>query len=199
MKKILLLIGLALVWGGGQGIYTSFKNTEPTTYNINEITGDNLPEKEWVKLKNCNIDITQGVYFTSAFSNNIADEIYVPLTNPEIDSIIGFVAIKDEFTVKLFNVLNRTSSEEKLQEIFYKNEDDIIKLNQEVSGLLRFGIDLDQKENQQLYDSSKNVVANFILIDQGESPDTGLSYFLFILGLVLTVVSLIKIFKRGKQ
>lgn len=193
MKAIFLLIGVALLWGGGQGVYTSIKNTEPKEYDVNNIKSGSLPDKEWIKLINSNIDITQAVYFQSVFDTNKAKELYVPLINPRIDSIIGFLTIKDEFTVNLFNTLNNTKDEEKLLEIYNEYEDYIVMERQEISGLIRFGIEKDRKENQQLYDSQNNIISGFFVIDKDVSPEYGLSYFIFVLGLILTFFSLRKI------
>ena len=57
----------------------------------------------------------------------------------------------------------------------------------DVQGLMRFGINMEDKERAKLAELNPNLDPNFIVIDDGKQPEWLLSSVLFALGLALPI------------
>jgi hypothetical protein len=185
---MLLLIAIACLWGGGQGIYTAYENQVPTVYDINDLTGDNMPKEKWLTLNNCHINLTESVYFESAFGNGLATELYTPL-NTNNDSISVFLVQKTKGAVDVFNLINTQTDPTKTNHFVEKYQHLIFKENMVYTGLVRYGIDLDSKEWRQLANTSPKLVNDFIILDYNTAPNNKFSYTMFIIGLVVLIVA----------
>lgn len=198
MKKLLtLIIALALLIGGGQGIYTAMQYTQPTEYSLNELSGSNMPKEKWLTLKNSSFNLTESVFFQNAFGNGLAEEIYTPLYSNN-DSIVVFVAQKTQGLLDVFNLINTQTEVAKRNHFIGKYKSQIFQKGLTYTGLVRYGIDLDPKQWRQLVTSSPKVVKNFIIIDYNTAPSSGFSYFMFGLGLLLAFIG-IKGFMNKKR
>ena len=196
-KKLLLLIAFALLIGGGQGIYTAMQNQKPTEYNLNELKGFNMPKEKWLTLKDCNFNLTESVFFQNALGNGLAEEIYTPLHSNN-DSTVVFIAQKTQGLLDVFNLINTQTDIAKRNHFIDKYKSQIFQENLTYTGLVRYGIELDQKQWRQLAGSSPKLVKNFIILDYNTAPSSGFSYVMFGLGLLLASLG-IKSFMNKKE
>ncbi len=196
MKYIVLLIAIACIWGGGQGVYTAKENKYPTVYDINTLSGKNMPTKKWLQLENCDINLTEAIYFKSALlGSNLAKELYIPL-NTQNDSITVFLAQKAKNVLEVFNLINTQTDSEKTKYFLNKYQHLIIKEKQTYTGVVRHGIDIDNKEWRQLASTSPKLVKNFIILDNNTTPNSGFSYTILVIGIVILLFFIRSLFNR---
>lgn len=199
MKKLFFpIITLALLIGGGQGVYTAMQNKQPTTYSINAINSNNMPKEKWLTLTNCNFNLTESVYFESALGNGLAKEIYTPL-HSENDSIVVFVAQKTQGLLDVFNLINTQTDIDKRNHYITKYKDQIFQENLTYSGVVRYGIDLDNKQWRQLSQTSNLVAKNFLILDYNTKPSSGMSYFMLGVGVIFAFISIKRLFGKNTE
>lgn len=196
MKYSLLIISLVIIFGGSQGIYTSIKNPNPTVYDLNELTSSSIPSEEWITLKNCDINLLEAAYFENAFSNGLAKEIYIPLHSSESDTVIALLATKNKNILDVYNLIQSQTDEQKALEFISKYTDQVYQNDREITGLVRFGIELDNKEHRKLHQISENIVNDFIIIDYNTKPKTTFYYFILGIGVLLLLLSIKKLTKH---
>ncbi len=199
MKYFLLIISLIAILGGSQGIYTSVKNPNPTIYNLDSLSTSDTPDKEWITLKNCDINLLNAAYFENTFGNGLAKEIYIPLRSSNNDSVIALLATKNKNTLDVYNLINSQTDEQKAIEFTEKYKDQVFQENIELSGTVRFGIELDNREHRRLKKISEYIVNDYIIIDYNKKPQKGLYYFIIIIGIVLLLISIIKLRKHNSK
>ncbi|WOI23960.1 hypothetical protein [Nonlabens ulvanivorans] len=195
MRYILLLIALVCIWGGGQGVYTASQNKTPSIIDVNSLTDGELPEKEWLQLENCKVNLTEAVYFESVFGNGLAEELFIPL-NTENDSIAVFVSEKSQNVLDVFNLINTQTDPVKTDHFIEKYKHLIFKDSITYTGLVRYGIDLDNKQWRHLASTSPKLVKKFIIIDKNTVPSNKSSYFILSLGVLLLIFSIRSFLKR---
>lgn len=199
MKRLLLpFIALVLLIGGGQGIYTAKKNSKPSEYGLNELSSLNIPKEKWLTLKDCNFNLTESVFFQNAFDNGLAKEIYTPLKSNN-DSIVAFVAQKTQGLLDVFNLINTQTDIAKRSHFIEKYKSQIFQEGLTYTGLVRYGIDLDQKQWRQLAGSSPKLIKNFIILDYNTAPSSGFSYFMFGLGLLLAFIGIRNFMSKNRE
>ena len=199
MKYILLLLAAITIFGGSQGIYTSIKNPNPTVYDLDKLDPNSIPEEKWVTLKNCDFNLTEAAYFQTTFGNGLAEEIYIPLRSSEHQDVLVLLATKNKNTLDVYNLITSQTDQEKAIEYTKKYIEQVIQENREITGLVRFGIDLDPKEQRQLMKTSEDLVNNFFILDYNKKPSTKLSYFFLGLGLILLLISTKQFLQQSKK
>lgn len=196
MKYFLILVTIACIWGGGQGVYTYIKNQEPTEYNLPTIGNQNIPKEQWLVLTNCNFNLMESVYFESSLGDGLADELYTPLHNQN-DSIVAFIYQQTQGVLDLYNLVSTQTEEDKFMHFVEKYKEQISQEGITYSGLVRYGIDLDNDEWRQLSGVSSLVVDNFIILDYNTEPSAGFSFFMIGFGLLFLYLSIKSFIKKG--
>ncbi len=198
MRYFTLLLAIVCLWGGGQGVYTALKNTEPTIYDVNTLSDSKMPEEKWLTLNNCYYNLMESVYFESAFGNGLAEELYVPL-NTKNDSIAVFVSIKDKNVLDVFNLVNSQTDAAKAEHFYNKYKHLIIKDSLSFSGVVRYGIDLDNKQWRELASVSPKLVKEFIILDANTAPNSKFSYVMLGLGVIFLFFAVRSFFRNKKS
>jgi hypothetical protein len=67
----------------------------------------------------------------------------------------------------------------------------------DVRGLVRFGIDLQEKDRNKLDSLDQNLASDFIIIDEGKKPELGVSAAMFFVGLLLLFWQVKRVAKPG--
>ena len=187
MKILLLLVGFALLWGAGQGIYIGVTNLEQTSISCSEFE-QNGTDKVWIELTDCYIDNLDVVATFKEGDSNIDknDDFYVSIKSSQEGPVFAFLKINDEFAKATYaNVFFLQDDEAKYLEFFERNPEQEEYVNTEgmsnISGLVLFGIDSEDAD----LDVLKGFIEReeFAILDQNAEPDIGMSIFLFLLGL----------------
>lgn len=187
MKLILLLVGLAMMWGAGQGIYVAVTNTEPTSINCADYE-QNGSEKDWLELTDCYIDNLEVVATYSEGDTNIDknDTFYVSIRSSAETPVFAFMKVSSSFAQTTYvNVFTLQDDEEKYIKFFEDNPKQKEFIDsvgpRTIKGLILFGIDSDDADLKVL----KGFIEKdeFAIIEQDKSPEIGMSLFLFAIGL----------------
>lgn len=181
-----LAITIALLWGGGQGIYTALKNREPLKMTFREYE-EKRPTAEWVSLSDAQLNLLNSAYVTSRFSDEIK-EVYIAVEavgDRSEKAALVLLASKDK---ELIDMMNSSSIQMNALKSPGDMTPELLKSlfpTRVVTGLVRFGIDADSKTRDKLAKLDLSLAKDFIIINDGEEPKLGVSVGMLIGGLVL--------------
>lgn len=192
---LLIIVTIALIWGGAQNIYTGLKNREPLKMTFAEYQAQR-PSAEWVNLTEAQLNLTNSAYVTAKFSDKVK-EVYIAVEavgNRDEKPAWVLLQSKDQ---ALIDLMNSTSSKlngmkspgeltpELLSSLFPTRE---------VKGLVKYGIDADSKTRSKLAKLNLSLESEFIIIAEGEEPSLGTGFGMLAGGLLLGFFLL-----RGKK
>ncbi|MDP8222111.1 MAG: hypothetical protein P9L99_02010 [Candidatus Lernaella stagnicola] len=194
MKKfslILVIVVLALLWGGGQALYTVIKNPEPLTMTCEEYAKQR-PDREWVKLTDCALVIPEAAFI----GHSSITQVYVPVVpgavnfyedNPKVSLVLNSRDEGLRQTVRKLIDLDKVTDEAKIEEFMVDHYDDLFP-RRNIEGTVKFGIELDSDERKQLSGLSGYLAKNFVIVADGEAPDLKLALIMFGAGIALALL-----------
>ncbi len=189
------LIVIALLYGGGQGIYTALKNREPKVIPTKDYLA-RPPDAEWVTLKGATLNLLESAHRESSITGKI-EEVFIPVRVDENDSgpVKVLLATKDKETLATLEAISsaggKTGSQEAVLKAVAGHASQVLRVR-DISGLVRFGIDADSKTRDKLAGLRMRLAKDFIILDEGKKPELGLSLILLVIGLIGAVIA----FKR---
>ena len=192
MKIFLFFVVIALVWGGGQSLYTMLTSSKLQSFTIEEYL-EQSPDDKWIEITGCTLDHSDAVWMESRFGDKIKEAyipIYLPNDENEESNVKLLLAAKDPDTLDLVKQLSQLDSDEEALKYAIANLDKII-VKRDVKGMVRFGIEMDDKEAREIKEISHNLADDFVILDEGMKPDwhgvlmlpagIALAYFLYFL------------------
>jgi hypothetical protein len=170
IRLIILVLPLALLWMGGQGLYIALKNRKPVSMTFAEYARTR-PDGHWVQLKNTKLDIMGAVYSGRLGS---IKEVYIPLhsndDSAEDEKVIALLHTKDPATLDLMREMKQLKDNSVAQlEFVLKNKERLFPVK-EVNGLLEFGIDSDDGKRMKIAKLSDDLVKDFVVIEHNRQP-----------------------------
>jgi hypothetical protein len=184
----ILIIGtIALLWGGGQKIYTGIINRTPASFPLADYEKAK-PPAHWLKLTDCRLSVGEAMVRKDS-SNSVA-ELFIPLRPPGPSSGKAQVllATKDTGLLLVWAQVDSVRSEQQAIEVLTTHRDKLY--NRQVQGLVRYGIDLKDKDRRELAKLGSTLASDFIILDDGEKPSLGLGLLMFFGGLLLGAATL---------
>jgi hypothetical protein len=179
----LLIFGtIALLWGGGQKIYTGLMNSSPTSLTLAEYE-KTKPPAHWLKLSDCQLSVAECLVRQDASKS--VTEIFIPLRakgGAAGKSQVLF-ATKDAGLMLVNAQLGSVKSEQEAISVLTTHRDKLY--NREVQGLVRYGIDLKDKDRRELATLGPSLASDFIILDDGAKPSLGLGFLMLVGGLLL--------------
>jgi hypothetical protein len=197
----LLIVAAALLWGGGQGLYTALKNREPTRGSCRELT-QKKPDKEWLSLEDCVLDFGNGGYLGSA--GTPIETLVIPLRPADDEPALKTNIVlwtEDPALVRLFRRLESLGAEatgDEVQALLDKNADTLFRPRQ-VQGTVKFGIELDDDDREKIAGVVGDVAPDFVLLEHNLRPRWGLHLALFSAGLAILGAGIFLIVRRGRR
>lgn len=187
---LLPLVSIALIIGGGQSVYTGFKNRKITEIELASLM-EKKPDTEWLRIQGGVLDTMNSVY-PSRFGSKKATSMYVPLVLPDTDSSEGqihaLVLTKDQalldFTNEIREMEESDIEEAELQMFILKNIDKI-RVSRPVEGVVQFGIEADDKKSRKINDLYGNIADDAIIIEEGKKPSASEGVIMLTGGLIL--------------
>lgn len=184
-------IAIALLWGGGQGLYTALKNREPLKMTFKEYE-EKRPDAEWVSLSDAQLNLLNSAYTSSRLNDEIK-ELYIAVEavgdRSEKPALV-LLETKDKDLIAKMNTLGAMTSPEDLTPELITS----LFPARQITGLVQFGIDADSKTREKLAKLDLSLAPDFIIITDGEEPSLGASAAMLAAGLALGFFML-----RGKK
>ncbi len=163
------LIAIALLWGGGQGVYTALKNRQPLEITVSDYIAKK-PNAEWVTLKDAQLNLLEAAHKERLGK---ISEIFIPV-RPKGESTDGPVHIllstKDDAIVAALEDLNKSGGTMKEALNAASRHADKLFMQKDVSGLIRFGIDSDDKTRAKLAKLDMKLTPDFVIMNDGAAP-----------------------------
>jgi hypothetical protein len=184
---IAVLVGGYLLWSGGQGLYTSAKNREPFSVSCQSYP-QVKPSQEWLELTGCSLSLLEASYTETSGS---VTELFIPArgeAEEEGSTIHILVATKDAELLGLANQLLKIEDQGEMMQFSLEHRDKIFP-TRNVSGLVRYGVDLDDDERAELKGLDDTLTEDFVILDEGKEPGLGRSLGMFGGGVVIVLVT----------
>jgi hypothetical protein len=181
----LLLVTIALIWGGGQGVYTALSNRQPTAMTYDEYV-QKKPRASWLELKDCYLSLPEATVRKSKVGGKIK-EAFIPIVaapGQKGKKVQVLVATQEEGTLNLLNQVNQATDEHAAAKLVFSNLDKLFP-NRTVRGLVRFGVDMKDRDRRKLAEVNENLASDFVVIDEGKEPRLGGSAVALVIGLAL--------------
>lgn len=191
IRLALILIGItaAMLWAGGQSLYTAAMNRHPTTMSYEEYV-KTRPKATWLVLTNCSLHLTESC-FKSYYGGKNATELYVPVRSlsaegkkDQKEQIHVVLATKDPNALETFSEMQNLKTEDAAVLWALKNRNRIF-MHRNVGGLVQFGINLKDTERRKLANLLQNAADDFIILEEGAQPSFAEGLGLGVGGLML--------------
>jgi len=198
MRKLGCLVMLALLWAGGQGVYEGLRNRTPQTMTCEEAE-KTPPTGSWLKLTGCRVNVIEAVYKTRFGAPT--DDIFIPLTasGPNRAKAVRFVvATRDPDIVALVKEMAAIDDKSKGASFAFlaKNLHRLVR-DKDVMGMVQSGIDKDDKTHKRLRELNKDLVEDFVVIDEGRQPSLFKSFLILGGGIVVLLLFIAGASKEG--
>ena len=164
----IVIIGM-LFWAGGQGLYVSLTNRTPTVLSYDDYAKSNS-KASWLAITNCMLDLADASYRTTSGST-VPTELYIPVTGlgDKSDQVRVLLATKSSRMILALAELENKKTESEALAWMMKNHELAFPKNG-VKGLVRFGLDMKEKDRSKLLKLQPNLTKDFIILDDGQEP-----------------------------
>ena len=175
---IRLLLPLVMLWMAGQGMYTALTNRHPLSMDFAEYARQR-PDGKWVELKATELDVAGATWFGLL---GAVSEVYIPLraagAAPDA-KVVALLLTRDPATLDLVREMKAVTDDQAAIMFVLKNRERLMPVR-EVSGLLQFGIDSEDKKRRKIAKLNDNLAADFVVIEEGKHPSILQSLWLLV-------------------
>ena len=162
---------IGLLWGGGQGVYQAVTNRAPTEVTCADLDLG-LPKGAWLRVSGCTGSLLDASFKTRL---GVVTEVYLPLhakrdgeTEPPAHLVL---ATRDREVVDLAKKMSKIDSKDiKAMLGFVAENAKRLRHEKEVEGMVRSGIDSDDKVLKHLREKKEGLAADFVVLDDGRKP-----------------------------
>ncbi|MBN2493272.1 MAG: hypothetical protein JXR96_01670 [Deltaproteobacteria bacterium] len=196
---LLLILAAALLWGGGQGVYSYSKNPEPRIMTCAEYF-EQRPDDVWIELSGCVMNLPEGMYSGPA---DHPSEIFVPIHPKDAPegqkALIVLVSHEKKLLTLMAEMarLDRKGDEAEIEQWSVKNAD-LLFGECEIRGMVKFGLELDDDERSQIGALSSILLPEFVMLEQDAEPNLAFSLVMLSIGL-LVLVGILVAFLRARS
>ncbi len=179
---IRLFLPVALLWGGGQSLYTVLTNRQPLAISFADYARER-PSAKWVELKDVEWDLVDSIY--SGFAGTVS-KAYVPLRVPGDESegkVQVLLLTKNPEVIKLLEEIKAAPNDIAALKLMVEKQE-LMRTPRTVRGLVMFGIESKDKERRKIAKLSDNLAADFTVIEEGKKPDAGQAIFFCVLAVL---------------
>lgn len=177
-----LFLPIALLWGGGQSLYTALTNRQPLAMTFADYV-QKRPSAKWVELKDVEWDLMDSVY--SGFAGNVS-KVYVPLRAAGDESkgkVQVLLLTREPEVIKLLEDLKAAPKDSAVPRVVAEKLE-LMYAARTVRGLVMFGIDSNDKERRKIAKLSDNLAEDFTVIEEGKKPEAGLAIVMCVLAVL---------------
>jgi len=197
MRWLMLLLAAALLWGGGQGVYTWATNRTPTAMDCGNFLRD-VPDAKWVALNNCFVDFDETIQIVDEQSGRV-DGYFVPLRPSGGQALeSAFLLLTDEALIDAVTIFFQDDlSSEDLRAHSAKFARNYGRMRH-VGGLVQFGIDSEDGVRDALQ-SASGYGSDFVIIEQNAAPQPVKDFAVFGGGLLVGLAWISIMRRRGEE
>jgi hypothetical protein len=181
MRAVLFLIAVvgALLWWGLPNLYVALQNREPLETTCADYLKER-PSAKWLRLTHCEADHANIAYEEA--SDHEIRRVYVPLRAEGEEQAGHTVIVVERDDQEMRDVMAKLRQD--------KPSDATIEkagrlLGEPTEGLVKFGIDLSDKEQDQLRGLGLGLADDFVIIDRGGKPKLWLALAASLAGLAI--------------
>lgn len=179
-------IAIALIWGGGQEVYTSLKNREPLKMSFKDYQ-EQRPTAEWVSLSGAQLNLLNCAYISSKVTG-ATEEVFIAVEavgDRSKEPALVLLASKEKELIDVVDLMAAKMATIKSQADLTPELIQSLFPQREVTGVVRFGISSDSKTRDELANLDLSLEKDFIIITEGEKPSLGVGAGMLAGGLLL--------------
>ncbi len=195
------LLAAAMLWGGGQGLWTALRNREATTMTCAAWIAER-PSAGWVRLTDCELMVDEATY-ESLLGGTTVRKAWIPVRAPGVEGATPLVLrTKDKAITGMMTELLETaeSADDAAIDAFAAKYAGAMRPVRDIDGLVAWGIDLKSDEYEQVQEIGGEILAeDFVVVDDGGKPSLGMSVGFTLAGVVLAGLSVGSIARRLRQ
>jgi hypothetical protein len=167
---VFLAIVGALFWIGSQGLYTALTNRRPAVMGYDDYV-KTKPTAAWLSLTNCTLDLSDASYRTVSGGTKPL-ELFVPVhgAGEKTEEVHVLLSTKSPDLMRTFMEIQGLKSEATAMAWMLKNHDRAFP-KRDIQGLVRFGIEMKDKERRKLANLQSNLTKDFIILDDSKQPE----------------------------
>lgn len=207
---LLAIVGLLVVGGSCQAVWTAFQNPEPTELTCAEYI-DSPADAHWLALRDCRIDLTDAVYglgLLDEHSSSPVNSAYLPLhavtsdksvehSSRETTNIV--VETEDpglmEVVTRLRDLRQQRDNESKRSaarrvEAYVADHRDEVVRRHDFTGMVAYGLNATSDEYEDVEPLKDQLTDDFAVLNAGESPSFSGAISQFGGGIVAMLVGL---------
>jgi len=193
---LLLLVSVALTWGGAQGVYTAIKFSEPVAMTYAEYARTK-PDSAWLELEECSISLFDCSYVEAL---GVVDELFIPIYPAGQDAVGGscvVLATDDPDLIALVEEMIAFEDQAAFA-VWADRKKRLLYQERSLTGLVQFGIELQSDERDQIAGLESTLDPDFIILEHDARPDFGRAAGLLAIGLLAGGV-LVARSRRGRK
>jgi hypothetical protein len=157
----LILVCVAFIWGGAQGVYVGLTNTAPHELSCKQFAASHSG-KTWLRLTGCRLDPERAVSVRT--ERGTVKGYYAPLIP------------KDAATGGTVHVLVQADSEKGLVALAFEKD---------YEGMALFGIEEDDRVREAFDKATLKLARNYVILDPAARPALGTNAIMLFAGLLL--------------
>jgi hypothetical protein len=174
---LLVVVGVCL-WWGGQNTYIALRDRHQLEITCADYI-KKRPDSRWLKLTHCEADFDNLAVETDSGGYKIR-KVYLPLRpEGETSGPTRIVVVRDDEDI----IAAVKAPEHHGVAAQHAIDNVLAQLQQPTEGLVQFGLDLDDKDKEQLAGLSLGLDKDFVLVDYQAKPKLQKGLFVLSLGL----------------
>jgi hypothetical protein len=182
----LVLVAVAMLIGGGQGLYMGLAHRECRVLSYEDFVKEK-PRHGWFQINGCRLNLVEAMYRSRLIGG--VKEAYIPAhgASDEEGPTHLLVLTKDPQILGTVNDLNKLDkgNEAAALKALAANRDRLFA-TRDVKGMLQYGIDVKSRVNNRLSKLDNSLAPDFVVLEEGKTPELGFSLFMLCGGLLLT-------------
>lgn len=194
----ILLLGVTLLWGGGQGLYTYWASGDQKTVSYSQLIHDDSTAG-WYKLTDASWKLADAVVLTGRLG--LKSDFYVPVEplKGEDSKIRLLVHVVDAELAQALDMVADLPEDQQAQRL--QQSEKLFFTKHPVDGLLEFGIESDDKELDAVTNALGDELAtDYRVIELGAEPGSPWgSLVAFCIGLLIFGAIIVGMIKGGDE
>lgn len=165
------MVVLVLLIMGAQGVYTAVKNRTPLEISVRDFI-TRKPDAEWITLTKAHLNLLEAAQLQRLGKT---EEVFIPV-RPEPEPVETpvhlLLSTKDRQIIDALEDMEgeATRTQSEAAQAVSRHADKLF-VTRDVSGLVRFGMNSDDKVRRKLTTLRMNLAPDYVILNEGEKPE----------------------------